>query len=179
GDLSSLHLTKPLAQTIEAYLDQYRLLSTALYVREPDYLGVQVEAEIVPSEYSLPDQVVASVEACLNRFLCPLTLVDEREAEAGLLEPDWAGWPFGQSLYVAEIFSLIQRVPGVKHVLDVKLSTREVKPADETPPGEVEAGPVSAKEVTPVEGKILRLKPDMVLCSLNHKVTVADLGGQG
>lgn len=179
GDLSSLHLTKPLAQTIEAYLDQYRLLSTALYVREPDYLGVQVEAEIVPSEYSLPDQVVASVEACLNRFLCPLALVDEREAQAGLLEPDWAGWPFGQSLYVAEIFSLIQRVPGVKHVLDVKLSTREVKPADETPPGDPEAGPVSAKEVSPIEGKILRLKPDMVLCSLNHKVTVADLGGQG
>ncbi len=57
------------------------------------------------------------------------------------LGPDWEGWPFGRDLYVSEIYSLIQKVPGVKHVLDVRLSYRQVVPGKERTLAELEALP--------------------------------------
>jgi hypothetical protein len=134
---------------------------------------VQVQAEIVPSEYSLPDEVITRVIDCLQHFISPLSLPGS-EQYADLVGADWSGWLFGRSLYVAEIFSLIQRVPGVKHVLDVKLNTRLVIPQNEAlAPGE--ASEVEEKPLVPLEDKVLRVAQDMLLCSLDHHITVVEL----
>ena len=101
---------------------------------------------------------------------------------------DWEGWPFGRNLYVAEIFSLIQRVPGVKHVLDVELSTRPVIPGKEFPPeseepgrDDTEASDVAregreVRELSTVDQKVIRVPTDTLLCSLDHEITLAALG---
>ena len=141
GDLSKLYLEEDLKEQIRSHLDGYRLLTTTLHIREPNYFGIKVYAEIVVSEYSLPEVVKARVEEGLKCLITPLPLPSSVgiAAEPGgdgqaldqLFGPDWEGWPFGRDLYVSEIYSLIQKVPGVKHVLEVGLSYRPVIPAKE------------------------------------------------
>ena len=173
GDLSRLHVDAALAKTVETYLDDYRLLTTTLRIAEPNYLGVKVDAAIIPAEFSQPEVVRARVAEALRAFISPLAIADEQDA---LMDATWEGWPFGRNLYVAEIFSLIQRVPGVKHVVDVQLSTRSVTPRDEpaaeTTPDE---GTRLAAPLTPVEQKVIRVAVNTLLCSLEHNVTLATL----
>ncbi len=173
GDLTKLHIEDNLAKIVGDHLDKYRLLTTTLRIQEPRYIGVRAEVEIVPSEFSRPEDVRAKVIEKLTRFISPLNLSEFGAAPDELAGDDWQGWPFGRNLYVAEIFSLIQRVPGVKHVLDVQLSWRDVEPADETPPGEDDEA--EEKPTKKVKRKSVRVAADTLLCSLNHEVIMADL----
>jgi len=139
GDLSKLALEPALCDQIQAHLDQYRLLTTTLRVREPAYLGIKVVADIVVAEYSHPDTVRARVKQRLNSLLAPLALYPGAKGEeqnepppaVKNAEPNWEGWPFGRDLYVSELYALIQQVPGVKHVIDVQVAYRTVTPNKE------------------------------------------------
>jgi hypothetical protein len=91
-----------------------------------------------------------------------------------LMTPDWAGWPFGRNLYVAEVLSLIQRVPGVKHVLDVQLRTRPIFPSEEESRRN-ENEEEEEEALTPVQEKVLRVPADALLCSLPHHIHLAEL----
>jgi predicted phage baseplate assembly protein len=172
GDLSRLALELPLQERILAHLDRYRLLTTTLRVREPHYLGVQAAVQIVVSEYTPAEVVRARVEASLREMLSPLAI-----EPAPALGDDWQGWPFGRDLYVSEIFSLIQQVPGVKHVLDVRLSYRPVIPSRERPAGTEggEEGEPAGAMLSPVSQRMLAVPPDTLLCSLDHDVQVVEL----
>jgi hypothetical protein len=183
-DLSKLYVDETLTRTVRAHLDQYRLLTTTLHIREPNYLGVKVHAEIVPSEYSRPEVVRARVTERLRDFISPLDITEDPEERDELLGPDWEGWPFGRNLYVAEIFSLIQRVPGVKHVLDVQLSTRPAIPREEISPETEQERPVETLEVedaqetlSQFEEKVMRVPADTLLCSIEHEIAIAELDG--
>jgi hypothetical protein len=164
-----------LAKTIQDHLDSYRLLTTTLRIGEPVYLGVKVYAEVVPSEYSQPQVVRSRILERLRSFISPLSVGGEPDEYDGLMDRGWEGWPFGRSLYVAEIFTLIQRVPGVKHVLDVQLATRPVDPGTEVPDGTEEKSTpqetLSLKEKT-----VIQVPPDGLLCSLEHEVAIVELG---
>ena len=171
GDLSKLYVDDSLTREVHRHLDAYRLLTTTLQIREPNYTGIKVHAEIVPSDYSSPDVVRGRVVEALKQFISPLALTTGSDSNDDLLGANWDGWPFGRNLYVAEIFSLIQRVPGVKHVLDVNLSRRPVVPREELSPDlEMEEA-----DLTPVKQKLVRVRADTLLCSLNHEITIADL----
>ncbi|MBN1177978.1 MAG: putative baseplate assembly protein [Anaerolineae bacterium] len=169
GDLSRLQVDEALARTVEEHLDQYRLLTTTLRIGEPTYIGVQVRAEIIPSEYSLPEAVKARVAERLKAFIAPLPLPEEPERTDELAGENWEGWPFGRNLYVAELFSLIQRVPGVKHVLDVQVSTRTVIPSREVPP-DVEQTDAEMPPLKRLEQTVIRVPADALLCSLDHQI---------
>jgi hypothetical protein len=95
----------------------------------------------------------------------------------GSEEADWEGWSFGRDLYVAEIYSLIQKVPGVKHVLEVRLNQREVLPSKEAPPRIEEDRPEAAagRALIPVTERRLEVPDDTLLCSLDHQVEIVDL----
>ena len=116
-----------------------------------------------------------------------------------LLGPDWEGWPFGRDLYVSEIYSLIQKVPGVKHVLDVRLSYRPVIPAKERAAGsrsaperveekgglvgtavaaQSEAGdetPSAEEALTKVDQRVIPIPADGLCCSLDHDIRIVEL----
>ncbi|HQE91677.1 MAG TPA: putative baseplate assembly protein [Anaerolineae bacterium] len=178
NDLTRLHIDETLAKTVETHLDQYRLLTTTLRIQEPNYLGVKVNAQIIPSEFSQPEVVRARVAEALRTFISPLDIADEAAKQDALMDATWEGWPFGRNLYVAEIFSLIQRVPGVKHVVDVQLSTRPVIPKEELPPGEeMRPDQVNRREakLTPVQQKVIHVPADTLLCSLDHDIGLATL----
>lgn len=168
GDLGALHLDDKLQRDLLNHLDQYRLLTTPLTVREPQYIGVQVKATIVPQDFLLESEVIARVDVELRRFLSPFRL-DESQP---LLQADdaWEGWPFGRDLFVAEIISLIQQVPSVKFVLDVEVSARKVVPVEERSIFEND----EPAPVTPVE-KVLRVPPEGLLCSLGNEIIVTSI----
>ena len=186
GDLTKLALDPVLSKQIEAHLDPYRLLTTTLRVREPRYIGVKVNAEIVLTDYSDPDVVRAGVKRSLRNFIAPLDLLEPDEPKDELMGSHWEGWPFGRSLFVSELYALIQRVPGVKHVLEVHLATRPVLPKQETAQrGDqlvlvpVDGAPVVEDEaerpVTAVKDRRLEVPADGLVVSLEHDVQVVEL----
>jgi hypothetical protein len=183
GDLSRLQLNDHMINRLQAYLDQYRLLTTMLRVREPKYLGVKIHAEIVPNEYMRQEVVVGRVVEVLRQYISPLAPAGENLLPEGVVEGNWQGWPFGRSLYVAELFSVIQQVPGVKHVLDVQIRQRPVLPSKEAPPlGQLEDFATSASAartqdttLSLVTGKVLQIPSDTLLCSLDHEVELVEL----
>ena len=134
GDLTKLYLDPELVKTIDKHLDQFRLLTTNLRIREPRYVGVKVLVEIVVAEYSQPAVVQGRVINSLKNFISPLDATSLGTTTSDIMGPDWEGWPFGRALFVSEIYALIQKIPGVKHVLDVQLSWRTVIPAREKMP---------------------------------------------
>ena len=189
GDVTKLALDDRLSKSIEAHLEPYRLLTTTVRVREPRYIGVRAYAEIVVSEYSDPDTVRAAVGEKLRQFIAPLDLTAPDQPKDDLLGSRWDGWPFGRSLFISEIFSLIQGVPGVKHVLDVRLSQRAVLPRSEQQPrGDalavalpetitetgVELERIEAPLVS-VESRRLDIPADALLLSLNHEIRLVEL----
>lgn len=171
GDLSKLALEPDLARQVQSHLDKYRLLTTTLRVREPEYIGVRVEAEIAVAEYAQPEAVRERALARLRQYLAPLAL-GPADGEGGLIDAEWEGWPFGRPLFASELYTLLQQVPGVKHVVDVRLAQRPVLPAAEARDGGEEAAPPPVP--TPVTGRRLDIPPQALLCSLEHTVTVVE-----
>jgi predicted phage baseplate assembly protein len=176
GDLTKLAVDADLVRTIDTHLDSYRLLTTTLQIREPRYVGLKVHAEIVPAEYSLPEVIRARVVEGLRNFINPLPIADDPKQHDDLMDSDWEGWPFGRDLYVAEIFSLIQRIPGVKHVLDVQLSRRPVTPNQEVSPEAEQDRDQAEKSLTQVKRKVIHVPADTLLCSLDHEIELVELG---
>src|SRR5262249_546029 len=124
GDLAKLPLAPAPGRQIETHLEPYRLLTTTVRVREPRYVGVKISTEIVASDYSDPEVVRANVKRTLRNFISPLDIYEGDETRDELMGPHWQGWPFGRALFISELYALIQRAPGVKHVLEVRLGTR-------------------------------------------------------
>jgi predicted phage baseplate assembly protein len=168
GSLVALALADELRQEIRTHLDQYRLITTSLNIREPRYTGVQVRAKIVPQDFTRPDEVIRSVNTELKRYLTPLALDDGQP----LLNTGekWTGWEFGRDLFTAEVISLIQQVPSVKFVLDVEVLSRPVVPLEEKDIFD----DVSPPAMTTVQ-KVLRIPADGLVCSLEHDIELVSI----
>lgn len=179
GDLTKLVVPVEFTRDVTAFLDDYRLLTTTLRIREPNYVGLKVDVEIVVSEYSQPDVVRARVADRLREFLSPLALAAPDETPDELLGPNWEGWPFGRKLYISELYSIVQKVPGVKHVRDVRLSQRRVIPAREVAPDAPddvrEQALQSQSPLIAVTTRMLDIPEDTVVVSLAHDVQVVEL----
>ena len=171
GDMTKLVINSGLKNKVRVDLDAHRLLATILNVREPQYCVVKVHTEIVVTEFSQPEVVKNRVNARLKRFLTPLKYALEKGQEE-YLEPNWEGWPFGQDLFVVELYSYIQQIPGVKHVLDVSVSTKTLLLG--------QGGLEDAKENqesgwTPLTQRMLKVADNMLLCSYDHEIEVVEI----
>jgi predicted phage baseplate assembly protein len=186
GDLTKLAVEQPVKNEVRFYLDRYRLLTCTVNIREPRYLGIRVHTQIVPSEHHQVGVVVARVRELLKLFITPLTLETDDQVLADILEPGWEGWPFGRDLYVSEIYSLIQRVPGVRHVLDVRLGQRAMVPArelarqesasEDSAGAQAEEGSTEGEEEAALsEQRAIEVPPDTLLCLLDCEVEVVRL----
>jgi len=91
-------------------VDARRLVGTRAVVEPPAYQGVTVVARLRAVPGRSADELREDALAALYRFLSPV-----------LGGPDADGWPFGRSLRYGEVFAVLQRVPGVDLVEDVRL----------------------------------------------------------
>ena len=99
-----------------AHLNSRRLITTELYVTGPRYLPVtQLEVDIRAAQNAdLKSLVDAAYDALLNYFH-PL-----KGGEKGL------GWPFGEDVYLGEIYQLLQQIDGVRRVFGLTVSLEGV-----------------------------------------------------
>jgi hypothetical protein len=94
-----------LIAAVKRYLDRRRLICTRMEVAAPTYVVVAVTASVQAIAGASTTTVAGAIQTALGNFLNPST-----GGPAGL------GWPFGRSVYNAEILQLIANVPGVDYV---------------------------------------------------------------
>ncbi len=143
--IETLQPEPELLQEVRDYLDDRRLLGTQLVVDGPAYVGVTVEATILVQRHRLAEDVRAQVAARIREYLDPI-----------FGGPDGAGWPFGRDLYLSEMQSVVQAVPGVEYAQDVTLYQVDIQT------GQSRAA-----------GQRITVADDVLLLSFEHVVTVA------
>jgi predicted phage baseplate assembly protein len=141
-----LLLSAELKQAVQSFLNERRLLGSRLSVQAPIFIWVSVEAKVrlpANAEPALAIEVRRRAEAELYRYLNPCV--------GG---PGGTGWPFGRELYTSELYGLLQRVPSVEFVEDLKVYVRE-------------QGSGAAPKPAPPR---LTLPPNGLICSDDHRV---------
>jgi hypothetical protein len=133
-----------LLDRITRHLDERRLIGTRLAVGPPFYQGVTVVATLHAFRGVDTDRVRRQAHDALYRHLDPLT--------GGT---DGRGWPFGRPVQSGEIFAVLQRVPGVELVDEVRLH-----PAD----------PLTGKRGAATNR--IDLQPPSLVFSFDHRVRV-------
>ena len=97
-------------RAIASRLEESRLVGTRVLVEPPLYQGVTIVARL----RSRPRASVARVEAAaLDALFHHLNPINGG--------PDGHGWPFGRPVQAGEIFSILQAVPDVELVQDVRI----------------------------------------------------------
>jgi hypothetical protein len=102
--------TLALRRNLWQWLDPRRLLTTRHHIVGPTYQTVTITAQLYLEAGAVATSVGKQAKQTLKQFFHPL---------AG--GADGRGWPFGRSVYVSEIYELLDRVPGVDYVEAVKL----------------------------------------------------------
>lgn len=149
-----LKLVSDLRDAVQQYLDDYRLLTVQVDVREPQYAWVAVEVVALANPDADPERVRADIEARLYRFLNPIV---------GGHTGD--GWLFGRALYPSDVYSCLQSIRGIEFIESLRLY--QVK----SPTGDWAAG--DRAEIT---GR-LEVLEHALIASAEHRVTVKNASG--
>ena len=97
-------------ETVCAYLNQHRLLTTEVFVAPPKYIQVKIEATVVARASANPAVVQTQGQQILNTYLNPLT-----GGEDGL------GWRLGAAVIYSEVFRRLLSVEGVQQVDELRM----------------------------------------------------------
>ncbi len=110
----SFSLSTPLLGDIERFLSDRCLLGTQAQLREPDYVGVSVQAVLgTEPDYQMDtarEELRRQLTQALYQWLNPLTGGRHR-----------VGWGLGVPLYQSDIVGLFQNTPGVQYLESIQL----------------------------------------------------------
>ena len=99
---------------LQMHLDIHKALGIRVKPDVPDYVGVQIRAQIIPHpQYVAPAEQAQAQQRLSDRlyhFLSPITGGFEK-----------AGWPLGRPVRSSDIIALLQDAPEVQYVGDVRL----------------------------------------------------------
>jgi predicted phage baseplate assembly protein len=133
-DVADFQLLQPNPDTLEVIrtvIDYRRPLGSVVHIEPPRYLGVSVAVRIVAAQGAEPRVLTAKADEAIRAFLHPVT--------GG---PHGEGWPFGYPLLLADIHSVLQRIPGISYVDVVRLIPVDVVSGVRGAPSEiVQSGP--------------------------------------
>jgi predicted phage baseplate assembly protein len=129
---------------IRTALDERRVVGSRLTVGPPFYQGVTVVATVRARPRARPDQLRAAALDALYRYYDPV-----------FGGPDGTGWPFGRPVQTGETYAVLQRVPFVELVEEVRVYGAN--------PLTGERGPVTSR---------LELNPHALVFSYEHQVQV-------
>jgi len=121
--------TESMLRAVCRHLDRYRLVTTELYVTAPQYVRVfDVTVTVLPRPGYTKTQLREAIAARLATYLHVLT-------GGPAVAPSGAGdgYPFGGTLYHAELVAQVFRVDGVDRVEELTASYQGNAP-DATPP---------------------------------------------
>ncbi|MEM9218140.1 MAG: putative baseplate assembly protein [Cyanobacteria bacterium P01_F01_bin.150] len=97
--------SQELVQRVQDSLDKQRSPTAELVVVGPDYIKVEVTAEIALASLQGATQVEAHIHQALSSFLHPLT--------GGTVG---TGWDFGRKPYKSDLYALLEAISGVDYV---------------------------------------------------------------
>lgn len=102
--------SRGLCHAVSKYLNRHRIIGTRVEVIAPSYLEIAVQAEVKACAGTDKAAIKGEIITALDNFFHPLTGGAERK-----------GWPFGRDIYRSEVLEIIDRTPGVDHVLSLDL----------------------------------------------------------
>lgn len=111
---------EPLCKALWRFFDKRRMVTTRHHVVGPAYAPLRAEILIARRADARDEQVRSAVNERLGRFLDPL--------RGGA---DGKGWPFGQSIYLSDLYALVEAVPGVEYIPEISLVPGGAEPATE------------------------------------------------
>ena len=139
-----LAVPRQVRETVQAYLDERRLLATRLDIDTARYVPVAVVVRARARRGSSHQKVTADVEKQLYKYINPI---------CGGMEG--TGWPFGRGLSLSELYAALQGISRVDYIEEVAIF-----PVDPDTDQRQEA---TTTIIVPPHG---------VLCSHKHEVTV-------
>jgi hypothetical protein len=134
-------------QTVCRHLMSHRLITTSVQVIAPQYVTVTVQATISLQAGAKSTTVQQAAVTALQQFLNPLT-----GGSAG------QGWPFGRTVYMSDIYRLLNGVAGLSCVQTLSLSA-------------------AGAGATLVPGGDVTIPAESLVVSGNHTVTVSSNSG--
>ena len=105
---------------VRSYLDARRQLTGDLELVGPEYVRVDVETEIAVSNPESASEVEPAARGVLRRYLHPVTGGE-----------DGTGWDFGREPKRSDFFGLLESIPGVSHVRELRVSLIPDRPGSE------------------------------------------------
>ncbi|MFC6088387.1 putative baseplate assembly protein [Saccharothrix lopnurensis] len=110
ADFGALQPGAEVCERIERYLEERRCVGARVSVEPPFYQGVTVVARLNAAA-GTPEEVL--------RTRAVRALYDYFNPVSG--GPGGTGWPFGRPVQSGEVFAVLQRLPGVELVEEIKL----------------------------------------------------------
>ncbi|MGH4012336.1 MAG: hypothetical protein ACRDSL_00030 [Pseudonocardiaceae bacterium] len=103
--------TEALITALSRFLAPRRILTTRHHVIGPSYVDVGIAANLALHEDAPPPDALEQARDRLTAFLHPLHGGTDR-----------AGWPFGQNVYVSEVYAVLEQANLVDYVEEVRLT---------------------------------------------------------
>ena len=105
---------------VRSYLNNSRQLTADLTLVGPEYVRVDVDCEIAVSDPGVAAEVEPAAKEALDRYLHPVT--------GG---PRGKGWDFGREPKRSDFFGLLEDIPGVSHIRELRVSLIPDRPGSE------------------------------------------------
>jgi hypothetical protein len=126
GHVSVVVLTdssSDLSREIQTFLgDDRRLLTTQVHVVGPVYKNLSLTADL----YLMPKANAKTVrDLAFNQIKTFFASVNS--SYKGVDFWDGNGWPFGRPVYISEVYQLLDQIPGVDHVREIKLIPEDIE----------------------------------------------------
>lgn len=98
------------------FLAQRKLLTTCLHIVEPDYVSVSIEAKLVLKDGAQAEAFKNKAQAEVAMFFAPLQSGKYWQGE---------GWQFGRSVYISELYKLLDDLEGVDYVESLQIKDKD------------------------------------------------------
>ena len=103
------------------FLEGRKLLTTRLHIVEPDYVSISIEAELILKDGAKGEELKEKARKEIKDFFDPLNSGKYWEGK---------GWPFGRSIYLSEIYKLLDDLSGVDYVENVIIKDENNQPLE-------------------------------------------------
>ena len=111
----SFGLREEVRKFIEAHAPADLAAAEQIYVTGPQYLEIDIETTIAPVNPEDAGEIEIAVRAALETFFHPL--------RGG---PEGRGWALGRDVFLSDVASVLERVPGVDYVKELSLLRESV-----------------------------------------------------
>ncbi|WP_432194823.1 hypothetical protein [Streptomyces sp. bgisy027] len=100
-----------LTAALHEFLDPRRILTVRHHVVLPEYVDIEVAADVALREDAVPEDTLVDARNRLREFYDPFTGGDTRD-----------GWPFGRSVHPSEAYAVLEQSPSVDYIENVRLT---------------------------------------------------------